>query len=258
MCTKVRAPNACTSRQPRAASCASSRRRVRARVQVWRGMLDVARNPSMVITVWALALTFGLFCGGVFYKLTNELDGVQARIGSIFFTLVFLGFLSVTSIDSLFAERVVIDKERRLGYYPGWLYLAAKCLLDSILMRAVPAFLFSTPLYWMSDMQDSGKRYALFVFVMIAYTIGAQFQAMLLVEWTRRAGNATVLFVILLIVQMLFAGLLVNTNGIPKAVRWVRYVTLTYYAYEAVSINEFEARPTHCYMPCELCCWGLP
>jgi ATP-binding cassette, subfamily G (WHITE), member 2 len=137
---------------------------------------------------------------------------------------------------------VLLTEPALRRYYPGLLYMASKCLLDSVLMRAVPAFLFTTPVYWMAGLQSSGERYALFVFVMIAFTIGTQFQAMLLVEWNRRAGNATVLFVLLLIIQMLFAGFLVNSDSIPGAIRWIRYCSLIYYSFEACAVNEFEVR----------------
>ena len=85
-------------------------------VQVWRGLLDMFRNPSMIIITWLLAIVFGVFCGGVFWDLDLSIDGIQNRAGVIFFSLVFLGFLSVTSIDSLMAERAVVHKEQKLGY----------------------------------------------------------------------------------------------------------------------------------------------
>lgn len=214
----------------------------RRRVQVWRGLLDIFRNFGMVLITWLLALAFGIFVGLVFLNLELTIEGVQNRAGVIFFSLVFLGFLSVTSIDSLMTERAVVVKEQRLGYYPGWLYMAAKCLIDSILMRAVPAVLYATPVYWMAGLQESGERYALFAFVLIAFTIGTQFQAMHIVEWSRRAGTATILFVLLLIVQMLFAGFLVNTKSIPGALAWIRYLSLIYFSFEACAVNEFDVR----------------
>jgi hypothetical protein len=82
----------------------------------------------------------------------------------------------------------------------------------------------------------------LFLFFMIAFTVAAQFQAMLLVEWVMRAGNAMVLFVLVLIVQMLFAGFLVNADSVNEGIAWIRYVSLFYYAWEAVAINEFQVR----------------
>lgn len=224
-------------------ACAPAPAQERGHVQVWRGLLDVFRNPSMVLTTWLLALLFGVFCGLVFWDLELTIAGIQNRAGALFFCLVFLGFLSVTSIDSLLSERLVVNKEQRLGYYPAALYMVAKCLLDSILLRAVPAVIFSVPVYFMARLQRDSERFMLFLFVMIAFTIAAQFQAMLIVEFTTRAGNAMVFFVLILIVQMLFAGFLVNGDSVNAGIRWIRNVSLYYYAWEAVAINEFEVRP---------------
>jgi ABC-type multidrug transport system permease subunit len=196
----------------------------------------------MVLMTWVLAIVFGVFCGLVFWDLDFTVSGVQNRAGTIFFCLVFLAFLSVTSIDSLIYERAIVRKEQRLGYYPAMVYLIAKCLLDSLLMRAIPAVLFTVPVYYMASLQRSLERLALYVFVMIAFTIGAQFQAMLLVEWSSRAGNAMVLFVLLLIVQMLFAGFLVSSDSISPSIAWVQFFSLFYYAFEALAVNEFQVR----------------
>jgi ABC-type multidrug transport system permease subunit len=210
----------------------------------------------MVLTTWALAVLFGIFCGLVFWDLELTIAGIQNRAGALFFCLVFLAFLSVTSIDSLLSERLVVNKEQRLGYYPGILYMISKCLLDSLLLRAVPAVLFSVPVYYMANLQRDTERFMLFVFIMISFTIAAQFQAMLLVEWVMRAGNAMVLFVLILIVQMLFAGFLVNADSVNKGIAWIRYLSLFYYAWEAVAINEFEVWCLLSYI-CNVCLTGM-
>ena len=218
-------------------------------MQVWRGLLDVWRRPSLVLTSWLLATLFGFLCGGIFYDLQDDLPGIQNRAGALFFTLVFLAFLSVTSIDSLLTERTVVHKEQRLGYYPAALYVLAKALIDALLMRAIPAVLFSAPLYFLAGFRGDRERYALFTFVVIAFTIGAQLQAMLIVEWSARAGNAMVVFVLVLIVQMLLAGNLVNSDSIPSFFESIQFTSLFYYAFEALAINEFQVQPR---APCSM------
>lgn len=212
-------------------------------MQVWRALLDVWRNWSMLIMTALVATMFGVFVGLVFWKLEDGIAGVQNRAGAIFFTLVFLDLLAVTSIDSLLNERAVIRKEVRLGYYPAMLYMVAKTLVDALLLRALPAVLFGLPVYYMAELREESSRIFMFMFVLVAFAIATQLQAMVIVEWSKRAGTATVVFVLVLVISMLFGGFLVNSDTMHPAISWVQYLSLVYYAFEAMAVNEFKVRP---------------
>eukprot|EP00892_Ulva_mutabilis_P011926 jgi/Ulvmu1/9105/UM005_0200.1 len=209
-------------------------------ILVWRALLDVWRNWSMLIMTAVVATLFGVFVGLVFWKLEDGISGVQNRAGAIFFTLVFLDLLAVTSIDSLLNERAVIRKEVRLGYYPAFIYMVAKTLVDALLLRALPAVLFGLPVYYMAELREEDSRIFMFMFVLVAFAIATQLQAMVIVEWSKRAGTATVVFVLVLVVSMLFGGFLVNSDTMHPAIAWVQYLSLVYYAFEAMAVNEFK------------------
>jgi ATP-binding cassette, subfamily G (WHITE), member 2 len=221
------------------------------RVQVWRALLDVSRNLSMLIMTCIVAVVFGVFVGLVFWKLEDNVAGVQNRAGAIFFTLVFLDLLAVTSIDSLLNERAVIRKEVRLGYYPAFMYMVAKTLVDAMLLRALPATLFGVPVYYMAKLRDEPQKIMMFMFILVTFAIATQLQAMVIVEFSKRAGTATVVFVMVLVVSMLFGGFLVNSDTTHPGVAWVRYLSLVFYAFEAMAVNEFQVRlsPRH-HTPC--------
>jgi ATP-binding cassette, subfamily G (WHITE), member 2 len=221
-------------------------------MQVWRSLLDVARNWSMLLMACCVALIFGIFVGLVFWNLETDIAGVQNRAGAIFFTLVFLDLLAVTSIDSLLNERAVIRKEVRLGYYPAFMYMIAKTLVDAILLRALPALLFGLPVYFMAKLSPSSAKTMMFMFVLVTFAIATQLQAMVIVEYSRRAGTATVVFVMVLVISMLFGGFLVNADSTHPGVAWVQYLSVIFYAFEAMAVNEFKVW-LHVNNACILC-----
>lgn len=50
--------------------------------------------------------------------------------------------------------------------------------------------------------------------------------------------TSTLVASILMLFQMLFAGILVNQMQIPEALRWIQYLSLFKYAYEAAAAND--------------------
>ena len=82
----------------------------------------------------------------------------------------------------------------------------------------------------------------MFMFVLVTFAIATQLQAMVIVEYSRRAGTATVVFVMVLVISMLFGGFLVNADSTHPGVAWVQYLSLIFYAFEAMAVNEFKVR----------------
>ena len=80
------------------------------------------------------------------------------------------------------------------------------------------------------------------MFVLVTFAIATQLQAMVIVEYSRRAGTATVVFVMVLVISMLFGGFLVNADSTHPGVAWVQYLSLIFYAFEAMAVNEFKVR----------------
>jgi hypothetical protein len=61
-------------------------------------------------------------------------------MGSTFFALAFLAFSSLTTVDLLIAERQVVTREVRGGYYHPAAYLLSKLTLDGCKCRFERAF----------------------------------------------------------------------------------------------------------------------
>ena len=75
----------------------------------------ILRNPYLLRFQYVMVVVVALFLGGLFWKLKNDISGVQDRIGCLFFLVALLSFGSLTSIDIFFAERALYLREKANG-----------------------------------------------------------------------------------------------------------------------------------------------
>ena len=207
-------------------------------VLLWRGFLDILRNPALLLAHVIVAIAIGVFCGGIFYDADLTIDGAQNRLGAAFFVLAFLGFWSLTTIDFLHVEREIVARETSSGYYNPYVYLISKILLDAVLLRVLPATLLTLPLYFMMGLQNTVEKFVIFLFTVATFNITVGLLAMTITLLAHTAGTASLLINTILLVGLLFAGHLVNIPSMPKGLRWLHHLSPFHYGFQILAVNE--------------------
>ncbi len=118
---------------------------LQASMVLYRTLVDILRNRSLLVLHVCIAIVAGLLAGGIFYDLGYDTVGVQGRYGGIFVSLCFLAFTSLTTVDLFIAERDIVTAEVSSGIYRDWVYCSCKILADGLLLRALPAVLYAVP-----------------------------------------------------------------------------------------------------------------
>jgi len=199
---------------------------------------DIWRNRSLLVLHVSISICAGLIVGGIFYDVSLNTDGVQARYGSIFISLCFLAFTSITSIDLLINERMVVTAEIKEGLYNGSLYVLSKLFLDGLLLRALPATLYTIPFYFMVGFVTDAARFFSFLFVLILFNLCIGALAMLVTICSRTAGTSLFVMNTLLLLQLSLTGFLVEVDSITPVLRWIHWLSQFYYAFEAMITTE--------------------
>lgn len=207
-------------------------------VLFWRTLVDIWRNPTLLRLHVIISAFMGIILGFVFWDLDNTNIGVQNRLGATFFALAFLGFTSLTTIDLLMNERSVVMREVRAGYYSPTAYLLSKVALDGLLLRMIPAIVYWAPFYYMAGFKTAAAYAATYVFVLVAFNCTVGVMSMCVTVASSTAGQASFLMNFLLLFSVLFTGFLVNVNSIPEWIRWIHYLSVFYYAFEAMVTSE--------------------
>lgn len=64
-----------------------------------RALVNLYRNPLLLVSHYAITIVLAVFTGCLFWKVSNDMAGVQNRLGCLFFILAFFGFASLTALE---------------------------------------------------------------------------------------------------------------------------------------------------------------
>eukprot|EP01025_Chloroclados_australasicus_P058017 TRINITY_DN725_c0_g2_i3.p1 TRINITY_DN725_c0_g2~~TRINITY_DN725_c0_g2_i3.p1 ORF type:complete len:1433 (+),score=116.30 TRINITY_DN725_c0_g2_i3:171-4301(+) len=207
-------------------------------VLFWRTGIEMIRNPTLMLLHWIMGLGMGLVVGLVFLDVKDDISGAQNRAGVVFFSLCLFAFSTLTIVDLLMSERLLVVREVRSRYYGMFPYFLVKLSLDGLLLRAVPVLLYTCLLYPLMGLRAEALRIALWCIILILFscTIGAL--SMAITSVVKTPGQANLVMNILLLLMVLVAGYLVNKDSMPGFTVWLHYCSVFSYAFEALIVNE--------------------
>ena len=211
-------------------------------VMFWRTLVDIIRNPTLLTLHVSLAVFTGVITGAIFYQLEDNSIGVQNRMGGTFFALAFLAFTSLTTVDLLMNERSVVLREVRSKFYRPSSYLISKLALDGMLLRVIPAVLYWIPFYYMAGFNTDSAYAATYAFVLIAFNCAVGALSMVVTIACNTAGQSSFIMNFILLFSLAFTGFLVNVNSIPAVLRWIHYLSVFFYAFEAMMTTELNGQ----------------
>jgi ABC-type multidrug transport system ATPase subunit len=229
---------------PLKALLSSTQRALRAfAVLQWRAFTCARRSPALLLLQCAVGLGLGLGVGLVFFRLDSTNVGVQNRLGALFFALALFGFSALTAVDAVVAERRLVGREVAARLYRPWAHTAALLSVDGLLLRALPAVLFSALAYPLIGLNPEPFRVATFFTVLASYSATVGALAIALASALGSAAATALCLNILLLSWVLVGGYLTNARSMPSWIRWVRWASPLSYAFELLATNELAAGP---------------
>lgn len=113
------------------------------RALYWRIGLNVYRHPALLRLHIGMVVVLGGAIGLVFHGVGDNLASFQNRSGACFFVLALFGFSGLSAMEVFISEQEIMLRELQAGYYRLLAYFVAKVSTDALLLRALPAILFS-------------------------------------------------------------------------------------------------------------------
>jgi len=143
---------------------------------------------------------------------------------------------SLFGILSMFAaEMGVYQRENRANLYSSYAYYIARSIAE-IPTQVVWPFLFVTISYWMIGLNDDGGRYIEFALGLVLTANAAMSIGYALAIGSPSVQVALALGMPIILPFLLFGGLFLNINSIPKYFYWLSYISFVKYGYELLSI----------------------
>jgi len=202
------------------------------------------RHPFLIYVHFLSSFAVALGVGGIFWHSGTNQGGIQNRLGSLFFILLFLTLMSLSSLPVWKEDRLLFKSERASRVYGSDAYFVSMLLFDLLPMRILPPFFFGFFAYGMIGLNEGGEFNLLtFVFVLILTNIVATCMCMAVGAANRNVSAANMVASICFLFSILFGGFLLNKDHIPWYARWIAYLSFISHGYEALVVNEFVGNP---------------
>lgn len=199
---------------------------------------NLYRNPRLLLTNYFLSLLVGLFCGYIYYNITNDISGFQNRLGLFFFILSLFGFSSLTGLHSFASERIIFVRERANNYYHPASYYISKIFCDILPLRVLPPVILISILYPMVGLTMEHNGFLKTVLVLVLFNVAIASEVLIVGILLKEPGTSTMIAVLILLFSMLFAGLFINNEDLKGQIKVLEWISIFHYAYEALAINE--------------------
>lgn len=225
-------------RPPHALSGVSLVRQLR--VLLRRAFVRTIATPDLLLAHVAGALALGAFMAYIYFDLGADWSGLQNRGGFIFVTLAAGALTSITSATQALDLRALQASERANGLYGALAHALVASAVDAVLLRALPAVVYTTICYRAIGLAPGGEFFFVGV-VAAANAVTATLCAAAAVAI--RAPNTTVAVCALFCLGlMLFGGLLVNGASLPPLLALLRRGSYFASAFELLMIQQIRGR----------------
>lgn len=204
--------------------------------RTWRNLY---RNPMLMLTHYAIAILLAVLAGFLFYGLTDDIPGFQNRLGLFFFVLALFGFSTLSSLNAFATERLVFVRERANGYYSPITYFAAKVIFDIVPLRIIPPIIMGSIIYPMTGLvAEDWTHFLKFMLVLVLFNLAAAAICLFIGIVCKDQAVASLIGSLVMLFSLLFAGLLLNRDAIPKSALWLQSLSIFHYGFESLLVNE--------------------
>ncbi|PBP22172.1 ABC-2 type transporter [Diplocarpon rosae] len=203
--------------------------------RTWRNLY---RNPMLMLTHYAIAILLAVLSGFLFYGLTDDIPGFQNRLGLFFFILALFGFSTLSSLTVFATERMLFVRERANGYYSPVTYFAAKVLFDVVPLRIIPPIIMGSIIYPMTGLVPDWTHFLKFILILVLFNLAAAGICLFIGIVCKDNGVASLIGSLVMLFSLLFAGLLLNHDAIPKSALWLQDISIFHYGFESLIVNE--------------------
>ena len=225
-------------------------------VSLWRQVLACTERefwlvwgdkPTLYTKIFII-IANGLIVGSLFYNQPDNTEGTFSRGGTIFFSILFLGWLQLTELMKAVSGRVVIARHKDYAFYRPSAVSLARVLADFPLVIG-QAILFGTIMYFMTNLDVDVSKFFIYELFIYCSTICItalyrMFAALspTIDDAVRFSGTALNLLII-------YTGYVIAKPELLQQkiwFGWLYYLNPVAYSFEGVLTSEFAGRVMEC------------
>ncbi|KAI0062484.1 P-loop containing nucleoside triphosphate hydrolase protein [Artomyces pyxidatus] len=211
-----------------------------------RNALNYSRNLLAYGVRLGMYLGMGVLLATVWVNLAQTAAKVNDRLSVHFFSVAFLGFMSVAGIPAFLEERQVFVRERQNGLYGPGPYVLANSIV-TLPYLFICALLFAVLCYWSIGLNPGAEQFFRF--------LGVLFMAVYVAESQSTLVAAVIpIFVAALAIAsfwngfwMCVGGYFIRAVNLPRFwYYWAHFIDYQTYAFDLLVYNDFHGITLDC------------
>ncbi|KAL4512556.1 hypothetical protein ABPG72_020393 [Tetrahymena utriculariae] len=177
----------------------------------------------------------------VFHPLGIGQSGIQDRCGALFFITTIIALTSISeSVATFSAEKPLFVRERFKKSYGVGPYFWGKNLAEFPFHILYPQLNVLISYYSIGFNDQQTQYFFMHCTSMICTFFQGTSYGLLLSVLFKKMELLMALIPVLVIPFMVLGGFFINSNNIPHYFRWIEYISMFKYGFQASALNEFE------------------
>ncbi|TVY85139.1 ABC transporter G family member [Lachnellula suecica] len=205
-------------------------------------------DKTTLYTKFFIIISNGLIVGSLFYGQSTDTEGAFSRGGTLFFSILFLGWLQLSELMKAVSGRTIIARHNDYAFYRPSAVVVARVVQDIplILAQVIP---FSLIMYFLTGLDvDVSKFWIYFLFTYIS-TICITALYRMFAALSPAIDDAVRFSGLALNLLIIYTGYVIaKPQLLSKYIwfGWLYYVNPVAYSFEAVLTNEFSNKIISC------------
>ena len=211
-----------------------------------RSWKQIRRDKATLVSRASSQLSSAVVFSAIYWKLGMKQSDIQSRLGLIQVSCIGTAMTSLIKTLNVFPrERTIVQRERGRAAYPVVSYFASKLAAELPIGALFPA-IFGAVVYPCTGMAPDARKFVNFLGILVAESFAAQALGLTVGAVAPSTSAALAIGPAVMLVSIVFGGLFVNVDGVPKPLRWIPKTSLIKHAFEGACINELTGLEFDC------------
>ncbi|KAK2008231.1 ABC transporter [Colletotrichum eremochloae] len=205
------------------------------------------RDPMGMLSSILEAVLMAVVTGYIFFDLPRDLSGIRSREGALYTATGLQGYLTLMfEVYRLTVDIPTFDREHSESCVDAVPFLVSRRLARLFTEDLPVPFLFSVIYYFLCGFERDASQFFIFFAITLLTHYIAVTCAITCVAASRNFPGASLIANMVFTLQSMACGMFIQANSIPVYVRWLKWITYSFYSFGAYCGNEFEGNFYDC------------
>ncbi|KAL5627865.1 hypothetical protein BROUX41_002613 [Berkeleyomyces rouxiae] len=199
------------------------------------------RDPMGMMAAMLETVLMGLVSGLIFYQLGRDASGIRSRQGALYSSSAMQGYLMlIFEVYRMTQDIQTFDRENSERCVDPWAFILSRRVARLPTEDLPVPLIYSVILYFMAGFENDARQFFVFFAISLLNHYIIMLCAMMCVALARDLPGSTMAANLIYTLQSFACGMFIQSETIPVYLRWLKYITYSWYCFGAYAANEFQ------------------